>query len=384
MLLPASRECSSVISCSLILIQELRRLRTAAAPDDSCALRRPANHVSNPPGEFQLIERLLKRLGPGRRTILGPGDDCAILPAARARQLLTIDSMVEDVHFKLAWGTPERLGARALTVNLSDIAAMGGKPTVCVVNLAVREGLDMRFFDRMYRGLSAAANGCEVEVVGGNVTRASALAITIALLGEVRGAALRRDAGRPGDTVYVTGTLGDAAAGLRILSGRLRAHGAARRFLVDRYLRPAARLKAGLRLARIKPAPAAIDVSDGLWQDLGHILERSGVGAEIDASALPLSAAYRATVGDDPALALGGGDDYELLFCLRHALSARALTRSLGVRVSHIGRITSSGKAVLVNGAVPSDSTLVNARGSLRASSSPLTGWDQLRSRPGT
>ena len=205
--------------------------------------------------------------------------------------------MVEDVHFKLAWGTPEALGARALTVNLSDIAAMGGKPTVCVVNLAVRDGLGLRFFDRMYQGLRKAAARAEVEVVGGNITRAGALAITIALLGEVRGAALRRDAARPGDTIYVTGTLGDAAAGTAYSLG----HGsapraaAARKFLVDRFLQPTARLKAGLALARIKPAPAAIDLSDGLWQDLGHVLERSGVGAEIDAGALPLSAAYRAT-----------------------------------------------------------------------------------------
>jgi thiamine-monophosphate kinase len=331
-----------------------------------------ANHVSQSPGEFHLIERLLKRLGSGRRAILGPGDDCAILRRTRTRQLLTIDSMVEDVHFKHAWGTPEMLGARALTVNLSDIAAMGGKPTVCVVNLAVRQGLGIRFFDRMYAGLRKAARRAGVEVVGGNVTRAGALAITVALLGEVRGAPLRRDAARPGDTVYVTGTLGDAAAGLRILSGRLRAHAAVRRFLIDRFLQPTARLKAGFALARIKPAPAAIDLSDGLWQDLGHVLERSGVGAEIDAGALPLSAAYRAAAGDDPALALGGGDDYELLFCLRRAVAAQVLTRSLGVRVSRIGRITSSGKAVLVN-----------ARDPVRDDGGPLlAGWDQLHSGP--
>jgi len=334
--------------------------------------------VSKSPGEFHLIERLLKRLGPGRCATLGPGDDCAILPPAHARQLLTIDSMVEDVHFKLGWGTPEALGARALTVNLSDIAAMGGKPTVCVVNLSVRDGLGVRFFDRMYQGLASAAAHAEVEVVGGNVTHASALAITIALLGEVRGAALRRDAARPGDTIYVTGTLGDAAAGLRILSRQLRAPAAPRKFLVDRFLQPTARVQAGLRLARIKPAPAAIDLSDGLWQDLGHILKRSGAGAEIDAGALPLSAAYRAAVGDDPSLALGGGEDYELLFCLRHAAPAPALTRRLGVRVSRVGRITSSGAAVLLDdrGAV-----LLDARGSAPGGASPLTGWDQLRSR---
>ena len=343
--------------------------RTATAPEGSHhALRRLANHVSKSPGEFHLIERLLKRLGPGRRAILGPGDDCAILPRPRACQLLTIDSMVEDVHFNLAWGTPQALGRRALTVNLSDIAAMGGKPTVCVVNLAVREGLGVRFFDRMYQGLGKAAARAEVEVVGGNVTRAGALAITVALLGEVRGTALRRDAARPGDTIYVTGTLGDAAAGLRILSGRLRARATARKFLINRFLQPTARLEAGLGLARIKPAPAAIDLSDGLWQDLGHLLERSGAGAEIEAGALPLSTAYRAVIGDDPALALGGGEDYELLFCLRHALPASALARSLGVRVSRIGRVTSSGKAVLLG-----------ARGA--AGAPALTGWDQLRSR---
>jgi thiamine-monophosphate kinase len=328
--------------------------------------------VSKSPGEFDLIERLRKRLGPGRRAVLGPGDDCAILPRPRARQLLTIDSMVEDVHFRLAWGTPQMLGARALTVNLSDIGAMGGKPTVCVVNLAVRDGLGTRFFDRMYQGLRAEAARAGVEVVGGNVTRAGALAITIALLGEVRGAALRRDAARPGDTIYVTGTLGDAAAGLRILSGRLRAPAPARKFLVKRFLQPTARLKAGLGLVRLKPAPAAIDLSDGLWQDLGHVLERSGTGAEIESGALPLSAAYRAALGDDPALALGGGEDYELLFCLRHALPASALTRRLGVRVSRIGRITSSGTAVLVDG-----------RGAVRGGAPALAGWDQLRSPAG-
>ncbi len=323
--------------------------------------------MSKAPGEFELIERLLKRLGPPRRAILGPGDDCAILRPTRARQLLTIDSVVEGVHFRLDWGTPEELGARALTVNLSDIAAMGGVPTVAVVNLAVRAGLDAAFFERMYKGLGEAAAAAGVEVVGGNVTRARELAITIALLGEVRGGAMRRDAARPGDTIYVTGTLGDAAAGLRILTGSLRAGPRARRFLVNRFLQPTARIEAGMRLARIVPAPAAIDVSDGLWQDLGHVLERSGTGAEIDAAAIPLSRAYRETLGNDPALALSGGDDYELLFCLRREIPASALTRRLGVPVSRIGRITRRGKAALIN-----------ADGVVRDGASAFSGWDQL------
>lgn len=323
-------------------------------------------------GEFELIERLVKRLGRPHRAILGPGDDCAILRPTRARQLLTIDSVVEGVHFRLGWGTPEELGARTLSVNLSDIAAMGGVPTVAVINLAVRAGLGTAFFERMYKGLSEAALAAGVEVVGGNVTRARELAITIALLGEVRGAAMRRDTARPGDSIYVTGTLGDAAAGLKILSGRMRARGAARDFLVGRALRPAARLEAGRRLARIRPAPAAIDISDGLWQDLGHVLERSRAGAEIELAALPLSAAYRAVVGDDPALALGGGDDYELLFCLRRNVPAPALGRRLGVSVTRIGRVTSSRGA-----------TLIGASGSRGHRRTPaIIGWDQLRSRP--
>lgn len=328
--------------------------------------------MNRPPGEFELIERLVKRLGKPHRAVLGPGDDCAILRPARARQLLTIDSLVEGVHFRIAWGTPEELGARALTVNLSDIAAMGGVPTVAVVNLAVRAGLGSAFLERMYKGMGEAAAAAGVEVVGGNVTRARDLTITVTLLGEVRGMAMRRDTARPGDAIYVTGTLGDAAAGLRILSGNLRARGDARRFLVGRLLRPTARIEAGRRLARIRPAPAAIDISDGLWQDLGHILERSKAGAEIDPAALPLSDAYRAVAGDDPAIALGGGDDYELMFCLRRAVPAPALSRRLGIPVTRIGRITSSRGAALVG---PDGKRLRRTPASI--------GWDQLRSRPG-
>jgi thiamine-monophosphate kinase len=279
--------------------------------------------------------------------------------------------MVEGVHFKPAWGAPEAFGERALTVNLSDIAAMGGVPTACVVNLAVRTGLGMTFFDRLYAGLRAAARRARVDIVGGNITRAESLAITVALLGEVQGGVLRRDTARPGAEIFVTGTLGDAAAGWRILDRRLKARkGAARKFLVGRFLRPAARLAAGRKLAQMRPAPAAIDLSDGLWQDLGHILERSGVDAEIDPAAVPLSPAYREIVGDDPELAIGGGEDYELLFCCRPGHSEAALARRLGVPVHRIGRIVKGSRAVLLGG------RLEGGRLAPR-----LKGWDQLRAR---
>jgi thiamine-monophosphate kinase len=321
------------------------------------------------PGEFELIARLCASFHQSRRVILGPGDDCAILSPSRLPQLLTIDSMVEGVHFKLNWGTPRMLGERSLTVNLSDIAAMGGYPAACVVNLALRDGLSTELLDGLYAGLAAAARRAGVDVVGGNITRASQLAITIALLGELKGNALRRDAARPGDEIYVTGTVGDAPAGWRILSRRLAAAGAPRKVLVLRALRPAARLAAGQALAKMRPAPAAIDISDGLLQDLGHILERSHVGAEIDTDAIPLSRAYRAVLGDDLELALTGGEDYELLFCIRPGNTERELARRLGVGVRRIGKIVRGRPSVSLKG-----------RRATSRKWSKLPGWDQLRS----
>jgi len=324
--------------------------------------------VSKAPGEFELIARLTAKLRQSRQTILGPGDDCAILAPSRAPQLMTIDSIVEGVHFKLEWFTPVALGARAFSVNLSDIAAMGGVATACVVNLAIRSGLDARFFDRLYTGLVGAASAAGADIVGGNVTRADALSITIALLGEAKRPALRRDTARSGDEIFVTGTPGDAAIGWRILDGKLRARGTSRKFLIDRFLRPSVRIAVGQRLARLNPVPTAIDVSDGLWQDLGHVLKRSGVGAEIDAGTIPLSPAYREVMGDDLELALSGGEDYELLFCLRPGHSEAALTRSLGVPITRIGKIVRGRGATLIGGidygkiAVPR-----------------VGGWDQLR-----
>ena len=202
--------------------------------------------------------------------------------------------------------------------------------------------------------------------MGGNITRASELSITIAIIGEAGGAVLRRDAARPGDEVFVTGTLGDAALGWRILAGKLNAkkNYAARKYLVERFIRPSARLYAGQRLAVLRPAPAAIDVSDGLMQDLGHILERSGVGAEIDASRIPISPAYRELMGGDLTHALTGGEDYELIFCARPGYREAALSRRLRVAVRRIGTIVRGKQLKLIGASAPIDA-----------------GWDQLRSR---
>ncbi|HUO06548.1 MAG TPA: thiamine-phosphate kinase [Candidatus Binataceae bacterium] len=314
------------------------------------------------PGEFELIERLCGHICAGSRTILGPGDDCAILAPSRRPILFTIDAMVEGVHFGLRWASPEVLGARALTVNLSDIAAMGGRPTACVVNLAVRKGISLPVIDGLYAGLRRAARESAVDIVGGNITSSRELSLTIALLGEVGSATMRRDTAKVGDEVFVTGTLGDAALGWRILAGKLRVPAGARKHLIARCVRPTARIFAGQRLAATSPTPAAIDVSDGLIQDLRHILERSDVGAEIDAAALPLSAAYHTAVGSDLSYAMNGGEDYELLFCVRPGHSEAGLSRRLRLQVRRIGKIV-RGRRLKISG----------------ADAAALAGWDHLR-----
>ena len=321
-------------------------------------------------GEFELIARLSAGIHLSRRTLLGVGDDCAILSRPRGDTLFTIDSLVENVHFDLRWCPPQALGARALAVNLSDIAAMGGRPTACVVNLGVREGISTRTLELIYSGLREAARGASTDIVGGNITRARELSITIALLGEVGRGVMRRDAARPGDEIFVTGTLGDAALGWRILAGKLNAGGkskqdrAARKYLVERFIRPQARLYAGQRLAALRPAPAAIDISDGLMQDLGHILERSGVGAEIDALQIPVSPAYRTLMGDDLVHALTGGEDYELIFCVKPGRSESELSRRLRVEVRRIGTVVRGTRLNVIGYSPPI-----------------VAGWDQLRSR---
>jgi thiamine-monophosphate kinase len=236
-----------------------------------------------------------------------------------------------------------------------------------VINLALSPEITERFCVRLYAGLIRQAQASKIDIVGGNITRATEFAITITVFGEIPNGAMRRDAAKIGDDIYVTNTVGDAVAGLQILSGKLQARGKSRAFLIDRYLNPVARLQAGQRLARLRPLPAAIDISDGLVQDLGHILKLSGTGAEIETAQLPLSEAYRAIIGDDPALALSGGDDYELLFCVRPGNSAKSLGRQLGLPVTRIGKMVRGRSVTLI------------APGGSRHPANSIAGWNQLR-----
>jgi thiamine-monophosphate kinase len=261
--------------------------------------------------EFKLIEDYFTRQPVARDdVVLGVGDDGAILrPRAGLDVVVTTDTLVEGVHFVRDMA-PRDLGYRALAVNLSDLAAMGAEPAWATLALTVPFD-DAAWFAEFSAGFFELSGAHRVQLVGGNMARGP-LSITVTVHGYVppRGA-LRRDGARPGDLVFVTGTLGDAALGLRLAQASRAADDGARQLLL-RYARPTPRIAEGLQLRGI--ASACIDVSDGLLADLGHILERSHAGATLRLDDLPRSAAMRRVWDGDWSVPLAGGDDYELCF----------------------------------------------------------------------
>jgi thiamine-monophosphate kinase len=269
---------------------------------------------------------------------LGIGDDCALLiPAPGQLLAATMDTLVEGRHFPAA-AQPEALGHKALAVNLSDLAAMGAEPAWAMLALTLPQA-DSDWLDAFMRGLSALAGRHGVALVGGDTTRGP-LSITLQVQGFVEpGRALRRDAGRAGDRLLVSGTLGDAALALvRLQAGT--APGDIDSGLLARLERPTPRVELGRLLGGL--ASAAIDLSDGLLADLGHVCAASGVGAEIELDRLPLSPQVAVACADgDWSAVLAGGDDYELLFSIppgRLAAVTEACARA-GETVKEIGRL---------------------------------------------
>lgn len=264
-------------------------------------------------GEFDLIRRYFTSLGVAEGVALGVGDDGAVLDIPPGHQLVSVvDTLVAGVHFPEDT-TPFDIGYRALAVNLSDLAAMGAEPRWFTLALTLPK-VDETWLAGFAAGLRNLADRFGLALVGGDTTRGP-LTITVQAEGLVpSGQALKRSGARPGDGIYVTGTLGDAAAGLALHQGSLQADDAAD-FLRGRFFRPEPRVQTGLALRGL--ATACIDVSDGLLQDLGHVLAASGVGARLDLACLPLSPALQ-TLPRKEVLewTLSGGDDYELCFTL--------------------------------------------------------------------
>jgi len=296
-------------------------------------------------GELALLEELAAWVPGGSRVLLGLGDDCAAV-SLRGKALLTTDSLVEGVHFERSWASPAALGRKAFTVNASDIAAMGGAPAFALLSLGLPADFPVADLREFFRAFVAEAGACGAALVGGNLSAAPCLVISATVVGDAPYGAITRAGMRVGDELYVTGTLGDAALGLRQLR-----QGEACGAVVKRFLEPTARLKAGQTLARRKLATAMIDVSDGLVRDLGHLCARSGVGAVVEAWRLPLSGEYRAGVGlRDWGPALTGGEDYELLFAVppQRARRLDRVARECGCPITRIGRVIERDRGVVV------------------------------------
>jgi thiamine-monophosphate kinase len=298
-------------------------------------------------GEFELIAHYfapLAEAAPGAQGLL---NDAAVFDLAGAASLvLTLDTMVEGVHF-LSEDPPGLIGRKLLRVNLSDLAAMGARARGYLLATAFPKDLDEAWVAAFAAGLAEDQAAFGVALYGGDtVSTPGPLTLSLTAFGEVpRGRALTRAGARAGDLVYVSGTIGDGALGLRVLRGEWPALSAEERSaLAARYQLPEPRLALGEALAAKGLASAALDVSDGLVADLGHIAAASGVAAEIEAGSVPLSPAARALLSSDPALLpglLSGGDDYELLFSAapERAGELADLARALDLPLAPIGRL---------------------------------------------
>lgn len=332
-------------------------------------------------GEFGLIARLTAGLSTRPDVLLGVGDDCAVLDLDGDQVLLaTCDALLDGEQFLQQHATPEQIGRHAMAVNLSDIASMGGWPRYALVSLLLPAHLPTAFMDGIYRGLRAEADEYGAVIVGGNITGSATFGIDITLLGQARrGQVLLRSGARPGDALLVTGALGEAAAGLGlVLHPDVATPPAIATRLKAAQFTPVPRVPEGRLLATLGTVTAMLDISDGLAADLGHLCERSGVGARLDEAALPISDAVHiaAQLTGQSALdwALFGGEDYQLLFTASPAAVPRIIQMLW---------IATSTPVTVIGEILPPEAGLtLRARdGSIRPL--PARGWDHLRSHSG-
>jgi thiamine-monophosphate kinase len=311
-------------------------------------------------GEFGLIERIRKRLAQPdfeAQGILGIGDDAAVMPVlGEDLLLLTTDTLVEDIHFRRNWTTPYELGWKAMAVNVSDIAAMGGRPAHAVVTLAAPPDLEVEFVDQLFEGLEEMATEHGARIVGGDTVKTHrGVVVGVALTGFVeRASLLRRSGAKRGQALMVTGELGAAGAGLLLLEAGLN-HVPRYAEAMRAHCQPNPRLKAARALAASRLATACIDISDGLAGDAQRLAEASRVGIRIRLDRVPVAevcreACARDLLCDPLQVALDGGEDYELLFTAPKSAAddvAARLAREANLQVTVIGETTASTRGVV-------------------------------------
>ncbi len=319
-------------------------------------------------GEFGLIERIRSTLPRPSRAILGIGDDCAVLRPTPGRDLLaTTDLLVECVDFTEQTTTPFRLGRKAMAVSLSDIAAMGGLPRAALVTLALRPDVEAEFIDEVYRGLQQEGSRLGVEIIGGDISASSTLMIGVTVVGEVEpGQGVTRTGAKPGERIWITGRLGGSAAGFAALQAGFRLRNdhvegplddtsqvaEAIREALERHLCPAPRIQEGRALAAAGVASAMIDVSDGLAADLVALCRESGVSAKLRKDRIPVdpvASIVGGLVGQDAlAMALAGGEDFELLFSSPADADEIVRLFASGQAVTEVGEVTPPGEGCVL------------------------------------
>lgn len=290
--------------------------------------------------EFDLIGRLTSQLRlPKKNVSVGPGDDCAVVSAGSRKILLTTDMLIEDIHFRRDWMTPEEIGFKAMRVNLSDIAAMGGVPRFALVSVGLPPKTRGGYAEKIYRGLRKAASEAGTSIVGGDTNASPHLVVNVAIVGEAGPRVLLRKGAKAGDFLYVTGSLGGSALGLEALK---RGRRAGYEGMMACHKKPPLRLDVGRILARMKGVTALMDLSDGLAGDLPHLLKASGVGADLDTRLLPFPHDFQRLAGrfrlNPVHLAVSGGEDYELLFTASPRV--KIPSKISGIPVSKLGKIT--------------------------------------------
>jgi thiamine-monophosphate kinase len=320
-------------------------------------------------GERALIERIRLRIPPAPPDVLvGIGDDAAVtVPERGTLQVITTDALVEGVHFDRRFSSAADIGYKALAVNVSDVAAMGGVARLALLSLMLPAGIAASDVDGLVDGLLEVAGSARVTLVGGNVTRSPGpLVVDVTVVGSVRRRRiLTRSGGHPGDGLYVTGSVGAAAAGLEWLRREATDPASAPSEgtlaeCVARHRRPEPRARIGALLGRNRAASACMDASDGLADAVSQMAAASGAGAKIDAEALPIHPGARRwfeSEGRDPVRSsVGGSDDYELVFTVPRKIRSRlrsVLREARGVSITRIGELTADGAVSLVrNGCV--------------------------------